>query len=215
MADTEAAPARTSLIGNPVCVGVGGFGISTTALGLYSIGVFDPKGTAIVLILAMIYGGIVQAVAGFFALAKGETFGACFMTAYGAFWITYVGLIKWAVPMMGTAAGTGVAIYLIMWTITTFGFMIATMNVNKVVFGTFIEFVCTLVLLDIGAAGGPAIATTIGGYFVIILGLLGWYIVYAELVNEMSGRAVFPMGEFKNGPLLARKSPSPADPDFS
>lgn len=204
MASVDPVAVRKSMIGNPVCVGVGGFAITTTTLGLYSIGILDPKGMDVVLILAAGYGGLVQMIAGFFGLAKGETFAGSFMTAYGAFWWTYVALIVWGVPHMGDAAGTGVAIYLIMWTITTLLFTVATLNTNKVVLWTFIEFDCTLILLDIGAAGGIHIASLIGGYFVILLGLLGWYIVTAEMVNEMSGRSVIPMGAFKHGPLLVR-----------
>ncbi|TAL99552.1 MAG: hypothetical protein EPN69_00045 [Rhodanobacter sp.] len=83
MAEADTVPARKSVIGDPVCVG--GFGITTVTLGLYSIGVFDPKGADVVLIFATFYGGLIQLVAGSFALAKGEIFAGSFMTAYGAF----------------------------------------------------------------------------------------------------------------------------------
>lgn len=210
MSDSTAVPARKSLIGNPVCVGVGGFAITTTTLGLYSIGILDPKGMDIVLILAAAYGGLIQWIAGFFALAKGETFAASFMTAYGAFWWAYVALIVWGVPDMGAAAEPAVAIFLIMWTITTIVFTIAALNTNKLVLGVFIEFVCTLIALDVGAAGNLHLASIVGGYLVILLGLLGWYVVLAEMANEMSGRVVIPVGAFKHGPLLVRAKPEGA-----
>ncbi|HEU0197853.1 MAG TPA: acetate uptake transporter [Nevskiaceae bacterium] len=204
MAEAAVVPVRKSLIGNPVCVGVGGFAITTTCLGLHTTGLLPAGAIDIVLILAAFYGGVVQMVAGFFALAKGETFAASFMTAYGAFWLTYVALIVWAVPHMGAATGAGVAVYLIMWTLTTFVFTIATLNTNKLVLFVFLEFDVTLILLDIGAVTGNTSVTFVGGILTIILGLLGWYIVMADMVNEMSGRTVFWTGAFKNGPLLAK-----------
>lgn len=214
MAVSEAVVSRKSFIGNPVCVGVGGFAITTTTLGLYSIGMFDPKGMTIVLILAAAYGGLIQWIAGFFALAKGETFAASFMTAYGAFWWAYVALLVYGVPNMGDAAGPAVAIFLIMWTITTIIFTIAALNTNKMVLATFIEFVCTLIALDVGAAGDIHLASLIGGYLVILLGLMGWYIVLAEMVNDMSGHSVIPLGAFRRGPLLAQTAVEP-ERDFA
>ncbi|TAL99553.1 MAG: hypothetical protein EPN69_00040 [Rhodanobacter sp.] len=93
-----------------------------------------------------------------------------------------------------------------MWTLTTIGFWIVSFNTNGFVLATFTEFVCTLIALDVGAAGGIHLASFISGYLTILLGLMGWYVVYAELINETSGREVVPMFAFKNGPLLARRS---------
>ncbi|MGH8115845.1 MAG: acetate uptake transporter [Rhodanobacteraceae bacterium] len=207
---------RKSLIGNPVCVGVGGFGITTVCLGLYSIHILPDAGMTVVLILAASYGGLIQWIAGFFALAKGETFAGSFMTAYGAFWWSYVALLVYGVPHMtaaggADAAGIAVGIYLVMWTLTTIGFWLVSFNTNGFVLATFTEFVITLIVLDIGALGNIPIASLIGGYLVILLGLMGWYVVYAELINESAGRAVVPLFPFKNGPLMARR-PTPAEP---
>lgn len=206
---------RKSLIGNPVCVGVGGFGITTVCLGLYSIHVLPDAGMTVVLILAASYGGLIQWIAGFFALAKGETFAGSFMTAYGAFWWSYVALIVYGVPHITATGGAeaatiGVGIYLIMWTLTTIGFWLVSFNTNGFVLATFTEFVITMIVLDIGTLAHIEVVDILGGYLVILLGLMGWYVVYAELINESAGRAVVPLFPFKNGPLMARR---PAPPE--
>lgn len=206
---------RKSLIGNPVCVGVGGFGITTVCLGLYSIHILPDAGMTVVLILAASYGGLIQWIAGFFALAKGETFAGSFMTAYGAFWWSYVALIVYGVPHITATGGAeaatiGVGIYLIMWTLTTIGFWLVSFNTNGFVLATFTEFVITMIVLDIGTLAGIPVVSLLGGYLVILLGLMGWYVVYAELINESAGRAVVPLFPFKNGPLMARR---PAPPE--
>ena len=80
MTETVVSPSqpvepRRSLIANPVPVGVAGFALTTFTLGLYTSGQFDAMGSVLVLALAAFYGVLVQLVAGFFALAKGDLSG--------------------------------------------------------------------------------------------------------------------------------------------
>jgi succinate-acetate transporter protein len=194
------APARKSLIANPVPVGVGGFALTTFTLGMYQSGFFDAEGTVLVFALAAFYGGLVQVIAGFFALAKGEVFPATFMTSYGAFWFAFVALNLYVVPHAGAAADQAVTIFLIMWTIITFIFTVCTLATNKFVFATFIVFDIAFILLDIGSAAGSETVTHIGGGFVMLLAAMAWYIVGAEIINESTGKRVVPMFPFKNSP---------------
>ncbi len=203
LAPAPEPPRRVSLIANPVPVGVGGFALTTFTLGLYTSGQFDPKGTVLVLALAAFYGGLTQFIAGWFALAKGELFGAAFMTSYGAFWFSYVALILYVVPHAGPAAHQAVTIFLIMWTVITLIFTLATLGTNWTVFITFIVFDVALILGFIGNAQltGTAMAnstTKAGGYAEMVLAALAWYIVMAEVVNDTIGRAMFPLFPFRS-----------------
>lgn len=202
VAPAPVVPRRVSLIANPVPVGVGGFALTTFTLGLYTSGQFNPKGTVLVLAAAAFYGGLTQFIAGWFALAKGELFGAAFMTSYGAFWFSYVALILYVVPHAGPAAHQAVTIFLIMWTVITVIFTLATLGTNWTVLVTFIVFVVALVLEVIGNAQltGTAMAnstTKAGGYAEMVLATLAWYIVMAEVVNDTIGRAIFPLFPFR------------------
>lgn len=192
------APVPTvSHIGNPVCVGVAGFALTTFTLGLYTCGAFDAKGIVLVFAFAAIYGGLVQMIAGFFALARGETFAGTFMTTYGAFWWCFVALNLYVVPHAGPAAGQAVLLFLIMWTVITVIFTITTLATNKVVFLAFLEFTITIILLDIAAATGNAMLNKVCGGLEMLLAAMAWYIVLAEMVNETAGKTVFPMFPFK------------------
>lgn len=185
------APVR-QLIANPVPVGVAGFALTTFTLGLYTSGHFNAKGEVLVFVLAAFYGGLTQFIAGFFALRKGDIFPAAFMTTYGAFWFTFVGLNVYVVPAAGAAAGQAATIFLIVWTIITFVFLIASLWTNWVVVLTFAEFIVTIIILDIGSWRSSTSLNHVGGYLEILLGVMAWYIVLGEVVNDTSGKAIFP-----------------------
>jgi succinate-acetate transporter protein len=207
-----AQPRRRSLIANPVPVGVAGFALTTFTLGLYTTGQFHPEGEVVVLALAVFYGGLVQLIAGFFALAKGELFAASFMTSYGAFWLSYVALILFVVPSAGPGTHQAVTIFLIMWTVITIIFTLATLGTNATVLVTFIVFVVALLLEVIGNAmlTGAEVANSVtkaGGYAELVLATLAWYIVMAEIVNDVLGRTVFPLFPFR------RDEPAAAPPE--
>lgn len=195
-------PPRVSLIANPVPVGVAGFALTTFTLGLYTSGQFHAQGMLVVLPLAVFYGGLVQMVAGFFALAKGELFASAFMTSYGAFWLSYVALLLYVVPRTGPATHQAITIFLIMWTVITLIFTLATLGTNATVLVTFIVFMVALLLEVIGNAmlTGTATAnglTKAGGYAEMVLAALAWYIVMAEIVNDVLRREIFPLFPFR------------------
>ncbi len=201
---TAAEVPRKSFIANPVPVGVGGFALTTFTLGLYTSGQFNPKGTVLVFALAAFYGGLVQLIAGFFALAKGELFPAAFMTSYGAFWFSFIALNLYVVPRAGDGAMQAVLIFLIMWTVITLIFTVATLGTNWFVLWTFIVFDITLILACIGAAGPYANVTKASGYAEMVLAAMAWYIVGAEIANATIGRDIFPLFPYRRPMLQGR-----------
>jgi succinate-acetate transporter protein len=199
-------PASHPFITNPVPVGVGGFALTTFTLGLMTSGFFPAAEALLVIPLAGFYGGLVQMVAGFFALRRGDLFPAAFMTTYGAFWWSYDVLILYVVPGVAKAggaagahdAGQAVTIFLVMWSVITFIFLVATLGTNWFVFLTFCEFLATLIVADIGAWTGISQAAGLGtGVGEMVLAAMAWYIVGAEIVNETVKRPVFPLFPFK------------------
>ena len=151
----------------------------------------------LVIALAAFYGGLTQFIAGFFALARGDLFPAAFMTSYGAFWLSYDALLLYVVPHAGAAAGQAVFIFLVMWTVITVIFTIASLGTNWTVFVTFLVFDAAIILEDIGAALSSSGATKAGGWVELLLAALAWYIVMAEITNETLHRTVFPLFPFR------------------
>lgn len=179
---------------NPVPAGVAGFALTTFTLGLYTSGHFFTKGEILVYGFAVFYGGIIQGVAGFFALRRGDTFAGTFMTTYGAFWLSYVGLNVYVVPKLPPdEVGQTVTIFLIMWTVITVLFFFTSFTTNWVVVLAFGEFVVTIVLLDIATANTYVGLTHFCGYAEMLLGAIAWYIVLADGINGQGERDILPL----------------------
>jgi succinate-acetate transporter protein len=202
-------PASHPFITNPVPVGVAGFALTTFTLGLYTSGWFNPKGAVVVLPLAAFYGGLTQWIAGWFALRRGDLFGAGFMTTYGAFWFSFVALNLFVAPRAGAGAAQATTIFLIMWTVITVIFTLAAMGTNWAVLATFIEFDITLIVAFVGSWTGIAGITDAAGYLEMVLGAMAWYIVMAEFVNATVNRSVFPLFPFRK-PLVRPTAQAPA-----
>src|SRR5882757_7134086 len=102
----------TPRIGHSITVGAAGFAWCSLALGLSTVGAMNAAGSSGILTGTFFYGGIVQLIAGFFALAAGTTFVAAFMTTYGAFWLSYTAIQVYLAPhivssVMSSGAATG------------------------------------------------------------------------------------------------------------
>ncbi|MFI9384976.1 acetate uptake transporter [Kutzneria sp. NPDC052558] len=208
-------------IGHALPIGAAGFAWCSLALGLATLGVLSPAGAPVILAGTFFYGGIVQLVAGFFALAAGTTFAAAFLTAYGAFWIGYSAIEVYVVPhivesVMSAPANAGLAkevvaaqaahtvtqslgIFLIAWLVVTLIFTVVSLGTNAVTVTAFLLLDLTIVSLLVAylgasAAGAPlSAALHIAGYAEIVLAGVAFYIVLAELVNETRGRALLPL----------------------
>ncbi|HEY0806524.1 MAG TPA: GPR1/FUN34/YaaH family transporter [Pseudonocardiaceae bacterium] len=208
-------------IGHALPIGAAGFAWCSLALGMATIGVLSPAGSAIILPGTFFYGGIVQLVAGFFALASGASFAAAFLTAYGAFWIGYsaievyvaphivasvlsspanAGLSKQAIAAQaGHTVAQSLGVFLIAWLVVTVIFTVVSLGTNVVTVTAFALLDLTIVLLLVAYLGASAAgaaqtgALHMAGYAEIILAAVAFYIVLAELANETMGRALFPL----------------------
>lgn len=200
MTDTVQPPPTTGprpaikRLANPVPVGVAGFALTTFTLGLYTTGKFQMGGEILVFMFAIFYGGIVQGIAGFFSISRGDTFPATFMTTYGAFWLSFVGFNLYVVPRLKpNEVVQTTTIFLVMWTVITLIFFITTFFTNWVVVFAFFVFSVTIILLDIATANSMTGLTHVCGYLEMLLGAVAWYIVLAEVVNGASDREVIPL----------------------
>jgi uncharacterized protein len=216
-----AIPAPPPRIGHAIAVGAAGFAWCSLALGLSTAGVMNATGSSMILTGTFFYGGIVQLVAGFFALAAGATFVAAFLTAYGAFWLGYTAIQVYVAPhivaqVMSAGAGTGASqqalaaqaghdvvqalgVFLIAWLVVTVIFTIASLGTNAVTLAAFCLLDLTIVLLVIAylgasSAGVPSDTTLhAAGWVEIVLAAAAFYVVLAELANDTLHRTVFPL----------------------
>ena len=126
---------------------------------------------------------------------KKNTFGTVAFTAYGFFWISLVGLIL--LPRIGTAETmdrAGMAAYLFVWGLFTVVMFVATFTMNRAIMLVFFALTILFFLLAFADATGSATLMRVAGYEGIVCGLGAIYIGAAQILNEVYGRTVLPLG---------------------
>src|SRR5437764_10842319 len=119
---TERSGVVASAVADPAPLGLCGFALTTFVLSSINAGWFPATGTAIVVGLALFYGGLAQLCAGMWEFRRNNTFGATAFTSYGAFWLSFAaifihgtGILAGIAPVIHQALG----LYLLVWTLFT------------------------------------------------------------------------------------------------
>lgn len=177
---------------NPAPLGLLGFGMTTVLLNLHNAGLYPLD--AMILSMGIFYGGIAQVIAGIMEWKKNNTFGATAFTSYGFFWLTLV-FINW-LPKFGFTPSSAFAMgfYLLIWGLFT-GFMfIGTLKLNKALQVVFGSLTILFFLLTIRDFTGNEMVGRIAGIEGIFCGLSAIYTGLAQVLNEVYGRTVMPLG---------------------
>ena len=181
---------------NPAPLGLLGFGLTTVFLNLANAGLIPLS--SMIMGMGIFVGGIAQIIAGIMESKKNNTFGTVAFTAYGAFWITLVAI--WALPKMGIAEpadAISMGWFLTIWGIFSLGMFVGTFKLScalQFVFGT---LVILFVLLAIADFTGNHQIKVIAGYEGIICGLSAIYTCLAQILNELYGKELLPLGVVK------------------
>lgn len=193
---SENAPVAT--IADPAPLGLLGFGFTTLMLSLVNAGVFKvADGAALVLALALFYGGGAQLLAGLWEFRRGNTLGATAFCTYGAFWLA---IWFWFHNEAAAASSNAVAWFFLGWAILTAIFTIASLKTNHALIAVFFFLTITFLFLAFGQwqAGGvynvvndPGLAK-IGGWLGVVTGLLAWYTAAAVVINSSHKRELVP-----------------------
>ena len=182
---------------NPAPLGLLGFGMTTVLLNLHNAGFYELN--SMVLAMGICYGGAAQIIAGAMEWRKGNTFATTAFVSYGLFWLSLVALIVlaklgWGAPSNDTA----MAAYLGMWGLFTAVMFVGTLRLNRalqVVFGTL------AILFFLLAYGDYTNASTgfkhFTGYEGIFCGFSAIYAGLAQVLNELFGKTVLPLGPVK------------------
>jgi len=181
---------------NPAPLGLLGFGMTTVLLNLHNAGLFE-LGTMI-LAMGIFYGGLAQIIAGIMEWRKNNTFGTTAFTSYGLFWLSLVGLLLMPELGLGQAAGTNAMIaYFLMWALFTGVMFIATLQLNRALQVVFFTLTLLFVLLAVTDITGSKQLGLITGWEGVVCGLSAVYTALAQVLNEVYGRTVLPLGPVK------------------
>jgi uncharacterized protein len=181
---------------NPAPLGLAAFGMTTILLNIHNSGCF-PMDTMI-FAMGIFFGGIAQIIAGIMEFKKKNTFGFTAFIAYGFFWISLVGLM--VMPKLGwgeAPSSPSMASFLGVWGLFSFFMLIATFKLNRALQIIFSLLVILFILLITANVSGNESIHHIAGYEGIICGLMALYTSMAQLINELYGRTVMPIGAKK------------------
>jgi succinate-acetate transporter protein len=177
-------------VANPGPLGLSAFALTTFVLSCTNAGLIPTlPGFAIVVGLALFYGGIAQILAGMWEFRTGNTFGATAFTSYGAFWLA----VGWSIQNKLILLPTAFGYFLLGWTIFTGIMFLGTLRINMALMAVFAVLFLTFLSLAIGELGGGSIFGTIGGWLGILTALIAWYTALAGLLGR-TGIFSLPVG---------------------
>lgn len=180
---------------NPAPLGLMAFGMTTVLLNIHNAGFFGLD--AMILAMGVFFGGSAQVIAGIMEFKKNNTFGTTAFTSYGFFWLSLVGLNILPLLGMGDAPNAlSMAAFLFMWGLFTLFMFIGTLRINKALQVVFGSLTILFFLLAIGNFTGSAVILIIAGYEGIFCGLSAMYAAMAQVLNEVYGKTVMPIGEY-------------------
>ena len=180
-------------LANTAPLGLFGFGMTTVLLNLHNAGLYEMN--SMILAMGLFYGGAAQVIAGILEFKKNNTFGMTAFISYGFFWISLVALIfmaKWG--WISPTPGSALVAYLIMWGFFTLLLFFGTLRINKALQLVFGSLTILFFLLAIGDATKIESISRIAGYEGIVCGGLAIYTGIANLLNEVYGYTVLPLG---------------------
>ena len=183
---------------NPAPLGLLGFGMTTVMLNLHNAGFFELN--SMILAMGLCYGGTAQVIAGIMEWKKGNTFATTAFISYGFFWISLVTLVVLPkiIPSLTPANETAMAAYLAIWGVFTAVMFLGTFRLSRalqVVFGTLTILFFLLAFGDYTAASANFKHAT--GYEGLVCGFAAIYTGLAQVVNELFGKIVLPLGVVK------------------
>ena len=182
---------------NPAPLGLLGFGMTTVLLNLHNAGFYELN--SMVLAMGICYGGLAQIIAGIMEWKKGNTFASTAFVSYGLFWLSLVTLIVLAKLGWGASSNdVAMAAYLAMWGLFTAVMFLGTLRLNRalqVVFGTLTILFFMLAIGDFTAASAGFKHAT--GYEGIVCGFSAIYAGLAQVLNEVFGKTMLPLGPVK------------------
>ncbi len=185
----------TDATANPAPLGLMGFGMTTVLLNFHNAG-FYPMDTMI-LAMGIFYGGLAQMIAGIMEWKKGNTFAATAFTSYGMFWLALVGLIvlqKTSLGIAGPSPDAAMPAFFGMWGVFTAILFIGTLRLNRALQVVFGSLAVLFALLAIGDATGNEAITRLAGWEGLFCGASAIYAGLAQVLNEVYGRTVWPIG---------------------
>ena len=149
--------------------------------------------------MGIFYGGIAQVIAGIMEWKKGNTFATTAFISYGMFWLTLVAFI--VLPKTGLAVATdetAKVAFLALWGAFSAVMFVGTLYLSRALQFVFFTLVVLFALLAYGDYSGAGVAYKhFTGYEGLVCGFAAIYTGLAQVLNELAGKTLLPLGAVK------------------
>lgn len=179
---------------NPAALGLLGFGLTTFLLNVHNAGVYPIN--SMILGMGIFYGGMAQIFAGIFDWKRGNMFGTIAFLSYGFFWISLCATLM--IPKMGLGAAPdakSMGCYMFIWGCFSTCMFVGTLK--KAPYALVFVFFTVVLLFFLLTAHFWAESEKlqeVAGVEGIICGLSAIYTAFGEILNEVYGRTIIPLG---------------------
>ncbi|MCI3277307.1 acetate uptake transporter [Streptomyces cylindrosporus] len=182
-------------IADPGPLGLAAFAATTFVLSTFNADLItDKKLVAVVLPLALFYGGLAQLLAGMWEFRKANTFGATAFTSFGAFWLAYAAYAKFVADgLPASTAHQATGLFLLVWAVFTVYMTVAATRTTGAILAVFVTLSATFIVLCIGDFAQSPDTTKAGGWLGLVTAVCAWYASFAGVTNSTYQRSVVPV----------------------
>jgi succinate-acetate transporter protein len=182
-----------------LAIGLFGLAVGALTLGVAQLGWIQQKNMVGALVIALIFGGVVQVLAGITDIRYNEQLGGTALTMYGFLWITLC-TVK-LVSASGTFHFDAVLYAPINLVYAVFSGVMIFLTAYRNLTLSALHVVITLTFLATVFARLDFISELLPGWGHIVVGLMAFYHAVGSLTLAFTGRALLPLGP----PLLFHK----------
>lgn len=181
-----------------LAIGLFGLAVGALTLGVAQLGWIADRNRVGALVIALIFGGIVQILAGITDIRYHEQLGGTALTMYGFLWTTLC--IAKLVGSSTTYQFDQVLYAPINMVYTVFSAVMVYLTAYRNTTLSILHVIITLTFLVTSLARLEFISETLPGFGHIVVGLIAFYHAIGSLTQAFTGHALFPLGP----PLLSR-----------
>jgi succinate-acetate transporter protein len=192
--DGASARATTLDWGDAAPLGLMTLGVTTFMLSMVNANAVNAGVTPVVFGVALMFGGIIELIAGIIQLRTGNTFAGVMFAGFGGFYLSLFAIAQWflkGVPPL--QAGHALGLFLYAFGIFAVVMLAASLRTTAVVVLTLALAVLTVFFLGAGHYGANTTMIHWGGYFGLGAAACVFYMALANLCEISYGRAVLPV----------------------
>jgi succinate-acetate transporter protein len=175
-----------------LAIGLFGLSVGALTLGMAQLKLIGEGDKVGVFVIAMVFGGLVQLLAGFTDIRYNEQLGGTALTMYGFYWLTVFGA---ELLSESTAFNFNGMLYVpIKLVYLFFSAVMVYLTAYRSVALSLLHLVITLTFLAAVCVGLGLISKTLPGLGHLAIGVLAFYHAIASLSQAFTGRAIVPLG---------------------